>query len=58
MGSGSTGVAAIRTGRQFVGIELDETYFGIACDRLRKEHAQPDMFIASRAESMQQEALL
>jgi len=58
MGSGSTGVAAIRTGRQFVGIELDETYFDVACDRLRKEHAQPDMFIANRAESMQQEALL
>jgi site-specific DNA-methyltransferase (adenine-specific)/modification methylase len=58
MGSGSTGVAAIRSGRKFVGIELDETYFDIACDRLRKEHAQPDMFIATSADDMRQEALL
>lgn len=36
-GSGSTGVACLRTGRRFIGIELDETYFNIACERLRKE---------------------
>lgn len=36
-GSGSTGVACLRTGRRFIGIELDETYFSIACERLRKE---------------------
>lgn len=36
MGSGSTGVACINTGRDFVGYELDENYFNIAQERLRK----------------------
>lgn len=34
MGSGSTGVAAVNTNRKFIGIELDETYFKIAQDRI------------------------
>jgi len=34
-GSGSTGVAAVSTGRQFVGIDLEEHYCQIAADRLR-----------------------
>ncbi len=34
MGSGSTGVACIKTNRKFIGIELDETYFNIAKDRI------------------------
>lgn len=34
MGSGSTGVACINTGRNFIGIELDEKYFGIAEQRI------------------------
>jgi site-specific DNA-methyltransferase (adenine-specific) len=34
MGSGSTGVAAIRTGRRFVGIEKDPKYFEIAVSRV------------------------
>jgi len=39
MGSGTTGVAAILTGRRFVGIERDEKYFEIACERMRKQAA-------------------
>ena len=34
MGSGSTGVACVNTGRKFIGIELDENYFNIAKNRI------------------------
>ena len=34
MGSGSTGVACINTNRKFIGIELDNTYFKIAENRI------------------------
>lgn len=37
MGSGTTGVAAVRTGREFMGIELDEEYFNVARDRINLE---------------------
>ena len=35
MGSGTTGVAAMRTGRKFIGIELEPEYFDIAAERIR-----------------------
>ena len=35
MGSGTTGVACINTGRSFIGIERDEKYFQIATDRIK-----------------------
>lgn len=34
MGSGTTGVACMNTGRQFIGIEMDAGYFQIAQDRI------------------------
>ena len=34
MGSGSTGVACVNTGRKFIGMELDKKYFDIACSRI------------------------
>ena len=34
MGSGSTGVACVQTGRDFIGIELDDNYFEIAQKRI------------------------
>lgn len=37
MGSGSTGVACVRTGRNFIGIEQDEKYFAIAKERIEGE---------------------
>jgi DNA modification methylase len=49
MGSGSTGVACAKTGRNFIGIELHEPYFDIACERIRKAYAQPDMFVPPRS---------
>ena len=36
MGSGSTGVACVNTGRKFIGIELDQGYFDIAKERIEK----------------------
>lgn len=33
-GTGTTGVACVNTGRKFIGIELDPTYYGIACNRI------------------------
>jgi len=40
MGSGSTGIAAIRTGRKFIGIERDPKHFANAVQRIRAELAQ------------------
>lgn len=37
MGSGSTGVACKNTGRNFIGIELDDGYFGIAKERIETQ---------------------
>ena len=34
MGSGTTGVACKNTNREFIGMELDEKYFEIACNRI------------------------
>ena len=36
MGSGSTGIVAIKNNRNFIGIELDENYFKIAKERIEK----------------------
>lgn len=36
MGGGSTGVAAIKSGRKFVGVEIDEEYYKIANNRILK----------------------
>ena len=37
MGSGTTGVACVNTGRKFIGVEMDETYYNIAKDRILSE---------------------
>ena len=55
MGSGTTGVACVKTGRAFIGIELDEGYFDIACRRIEEAYRQPDMFIAPPARKPVQE---
>jgi len=43
MGSGTTGVACVKTGRRFIGIEIDPTYFGIAERRIREAQLQPPL---------------
>ena len=54
MGSGTTGVACVKLGRKFIGIEIDEGYFDIACERIRKAYAQPDMFVSRPPEPVQE----
>lgn len=57
MGSGTTGVAALKLGRQFVGVEMDPAYFEIACRRIEAAHNQPDMFVETPAEPTQEDLL-
>ena len=45
MGSGTTGVACAKLGRKFIGIEIDEGYFDIACERIEQAYAQPSLFV-------------
>lgn len=45
MGSGTTGVAAVKLGRRFTGIEIDPGYFNIACRRVEAALREPDFFI-------------
>lgn len=45
MGSGTTGVAAVRRGRKFMGIEIEPRYFDIACRRVAEAQRQSDMFL-------------
>ena len=40
MGSGSTGIACLRSGRRFLGIEIDRNNFDIACERIEREQRQ------------------
>lgn len=44
MGSGSTGVACLNTGREFIGIEKDATYFSLAENRIREAQQQTTIF--------------
>jgi len=42
MGSGTTGVACVNTGRNFIGIEQDDKYFAIAKQRIEESQVLPD----------------
>lgn len=44
MGSGTTGVACVRTGRRFIGIEIDPNYFDIAVRRIEAEFDRHPLF--------------
>ena len=45
MGSGTTGVAAVKLGRKFIGCEIEPRYFDIACRRIQVALDAPDLFI-------------
>lgn len=54
MGSGTTGVASVNLGRKFVGIEIEQRYFDIACKRISEATKQEDLFVAHPAAIRQQ----
>lgn len=57
MGSGTTGVAAVKLGRKFIGIEIEPKYFDIACRRIQAALDAPDMFI-EKPKPAKQEAFI
>ena len=56
-GSGSTGVAAVRHGRRFIGIEQNERWFDLSCRRIEAALKQDDMFV-QRPKPIKQEAFI
>jgi len=54
MGSGTTGVACAKLGRKFIGIEIEERYFQIACERIQKAYDQPDFFVPAPRQPTQE----
>lgn len=44
MGSGTTGVAAVKLDRQFIGVEINPEYFDTACRRIEEAWKQPRLF--------------
>jgi DNA modification methylase len=56
MGSGSTIIAAIRTGRKAIGIEKDPEHFNNAVERIKRELAQGDLFLGQNSELTRPEA--
>lgn len=53
MGSGTTGVACANLGRSFIGAELHEPYFDIACRRIEEAYKQPRLFAEPVAKPVQ-----
>lgn len=59
MGSGTTGVACVKSGKTFVGIERHEPYFDAACERIHQAYQQTDIFLQDAVvASPKQETLL
>jgi DNA modification methylase len=57
MGSGTTGVACVKTGRKFIGIEQNPEYFEIACERIKEAYKQPDFFVKPHNKATQDSML-
>jgi site-specific DNA-methyltransferase (adenine-specific)/modification methylase len=58
MGSGTTGVAAVKLGRKFIGIERERKYFDIACRRIEDAYKQGDLFVAPPSPKPEQLSLI
>ena len=57
MGSGTTGVACIKLGRKFIGVEIEPKYYEIACRRIEEAWKQPRLFEEPRAKPVQESML-
>jgi site-specific DNA-methyltransferase (adenine-specific) len=57
MGSGTTGVAALRLGRKFVGIEIEERWFDVACRRIEAEVRQGRLDVDQRPYNAEADAI-
>ena len=57
VGSGSTGVACIRLGRRFIGIENDERWFKTACKRIDEAQCQGRLFDPPKPRAVQMDLL-
>lgn len=53
MGSGTTGVACVQLGRNFIGCEIDPKYFEIAKKRIAQAQLQPQLFTEKKPEEKQ-----
>ena len=53
MGSGTTGVACMKLGRKFIGIEIEPKYFSIACKRIEEAWKQPRLFEEPKPKAVQ-----
>ena len=51
MGSGTTGVVAKQLGRNFIGIEIDRSYFEIATQRIDNAVREPSLFAPPQSKS-------
>lgn len=57
MGSGTTGVAAVQLGRNFIGCEIDPGYFEIAKKRIDAAQLQPQLFPVEKKKAKQEELI-
>lgn len=58
MGSGTTGVACVQTGRPFIGCEQSEEYFAVACRRIEQAYKQRPLFDAEPPKAPEQLGLM
>ena len=58
MGSGATGVACVRLGRRFIGVETEQKYFDLARRRIEEAAKQPDLFVKQPTAKAEQLSIL
>ena len=58
MGVGTTGVACVKAGKRFIGVEIDPDYFRIACKLISAAYEQPDLFVSQPEPKPQQLSLM